>query len=143
MDRYHFVMPNRIAFFSLLVPEYDEALAFFLRIGFECREDTDLGNGKRWVRIAPRGGDTELLLARAVGDRQSAAIGEQGGGRVWLFLETADFEADRLRMQAEGVIFESEPRNEPYGRVAVWKDPWGNRWDLIEFARSDPGGTGS
>jgi predicted enzyme related to lactoylglutathione lyase len=140
MDRYHFLMPNRIALFSLLVPDYDEALAFFLRIGFECREDTDLGNGKRWVRIAPCGAETELLLARAVGDRQIAAIGEQGGGRVWLFLETADFEADQLRMQSEGVVFENEPRNEPYGRVAVWKDPWGNRWDLIEFAKSDLGG---
>ena len=143
MGCYHVFMPNRIALFSLLVPEYDEALAFFLRIGFECREDTDLGNGKRWVRIAPRGGETEVVLARAVGDRQSATIGAQGGGRVWLFLETADFEADYLHMQAEGVIFESAPRNEPYGRVAVWKDPWGNRWDLIEFAKSDRGGTGN
>lgn len=143
MDRYQFPMPNRIALFSLLVPDYDEALAFFLRIGFECREDTHLGNGKRWVRIAPRGGETELLLARAVGERQSATIGEQGGGRVWLFLETANFEADHSRMQTEGVIFESEPRAEPYGRVAVWRDPWGNRWDLIEFAKSDRGGSGS
>ena len=75
-------MPNRIALFSLLVPEYDEALAFFMRIGFECREDTDLGNGKRWVRIAPKGGETELLLARAVGGRQDAAIGECTGARL-------------------------------------------------------------
>ena len=134
-------MPNRIALFSLLVPDYDEALAFFLRIGFECREDTDLGNGKRWLRIAPRGGETEILLARAVGERQSAAIGDQGGGRVWLFLETADFDADHARMQAEGVIFEAKPRTEPYGRVAVWQDPWGNRWDLIQFARADRSGT--
>lgn len=127
-------MPDRIALFSLLVPDYDEALAFFLRIGFECREDSDLGNGKRWVRIAPRGGETEILLARAVGDRQHAAIGQQGGGRVWLFLQTANFEEDYLRMQAEGVVFESAPRDEPYGRVVVWVDPWGNRWDLIEYA---------
>lgn len=137
MDRYQFFMPNRIALFSLLVPEYDEALAFFLRIGFECREDTDLGNGKRWVRIAPQGGETEILLARAVGDRQQDAVGEQGGGRVWLFLETTDFETDYCLMKSEGVTFESEPRNEPYGRVAVWNDPWGNRWDLIEFAKAD------
>ncbi|MGY4750232.1 VOC family protein [Pannonibacter sp. Q-1] len=134
-------MPRRIALFSLLVPDYDEALNFFLRIGFECREDTDLGNGKRWVRIAPSGGETEILLARAVGDRQSAAIGEQGGGRVWLFLETENFEADYTRMLAEGVQFEAGPRDEPYGRVAVWNAPWGNRWDLIEFARPDRGGT--
>ncbi|MFN3314295.1 MAG: VOC family protein [Hyphomonas sp.] len=134
-------MPNRIALFSLLVPDYDEALAFFLRIGFECREDTDLGEGKRWVRIAPCGGETELLLARAVGDRQSEAVGEQGGGRVWLFLETTDFEADYNRMRSEGVHFESEPRNESYGRVVVWSDPWRNRWDLIQFAQEDRGGT--
>jgi predicted enzyme related to lactoylglutathione lyase len=127
-------MPDRIALLSLLVPDYDEALAFFLRIGFECREDSDLGNGKRWVTIAPRGAETEILLARAVGDRQEAAIGQQGGGRVWLFLRTANFDEDYRRMQAEGVTFESAPRNEPYGRVVVWTDPWGNRWDLIEPA---------
>jgi predicted enzyme related to lactoylglutathione lyase len=134
-------MPKRIALFSLLVPDYDDALTFFLRIGFECREDTDLGNGKRWVRIAPPGGETEILLARAVGGRQSSAVGEQGGGRVWLFLETTDFAADYLHMQAEGIQFESAPRDEPYGRVAVWSDPWGNRWDLIEFAATDRSGT--
>lgn len=135
-------MPNRIALFSLLVPDYDQALEFFRSIGFECREDTDLGNGKRWVRIAPRGAETEILLARAVGERQSAAIGEQGGGRVWLFLETTDFSADHARMLAVGVTFEGAPRDEPYGRVAVWQDPWGNRWDLIEFASKDRSGTG-
>lgn len=136
-------MPNRLALFAILVPDYDEALDFFLRVGFECREDTDLGNGKRWVRIAPRGGETEILLARAVGERQVEAIGEQGGGRVWLFLETTDFETDFSHMQRSGVRFETEPRDEPYGRVAVWSDPWGNRWDLIQFARADRGGTGS
>jgi catechol 2,3-dioxygenase-like lactoylglutathione lyase family enzyme len=135
-------MPARIALFSLLVPDYDPALDFFLRIGFECREDTDLGNGKRWVRIAPPGGETEILLARAVDDRQSASIGEQGGGRVWLFLETDDFESDYQRLKFEGVEFETPPRAEPYGRVAVWKDPWGNRWDLIEFSHSNRRGTG-
>ncbi|MGZ2255784.1 VOC family protein [Roseobacter sp. A03A-229] len=136
-------MPARIALFSLLVPDYDDALAFFLRIGFECREDTDLGGGKRWVRIAPIGGETEILLARAVGDAQEAAIGAQGGGRVWLFLETENFDADHDRMRAQGVEFEAPPRDEPYGRVAVWSDPWGNRWDLIEFKRADRGGTGA
>lgn len=136
-------MPNRIALFSLLVPEYDEALTFFLSIGFECREDTDLGNGKRWVRIAPRGGETEILLARTVGDHQRATIGKQGGGRVWLFLETKDFDADYLHMRSEGIHFETEPRTEAYGRVVVWRDPWGNRWDLIEFSHADRGGTDS
>ncbi|WP_151719966.1 VOC family protein [Gemmobacter serpentinus] len=134
-------MPNRLAFFAILVPDYDEALEFFLQIGFECREDTDLGNGKRWVRIAPRGGETEILLARAVGARQVEAIGEQGGGRVWLFLETTDFDADFSHMQSIGIHFETKPRDEPYGRVAVWVDPWGNRWDLIEFVREDRRGT--
>ncbi|GFE49272.1 hypothetical protein So717_10250 [Roseobacter cerasinus] len=134
-------MPLRIALFSLLVPDYDEALAFFLRIGFECREDTNLGGGKRWVRIAPKGGETEILLARAVGDSQEAAVGAQGGGRVWLFLETEDFDADYRRMQSEGVQFEALPRDEPYGRVVVWSDPWGNRWDLIEFRHADRRGT--
>lgn len=134
-------MPSRIALFSLLVPDYDDALAFFTGIGFDCREDTDLGGGKRWVRIAPPGGQTEILLARAVGARQEAAIGEQGGGRVWLFLETEDFDTDYQRMQAQGAVFEGEPRDEPYGRVAVWRDPWGNRWDLIQFANTDRSGT--
>lgn len=134
-------MPHRIALFSLLVPDYDTALAFFDRIGFECREDTDLGGGKRWVRIAPPHGDTEILLARAVGDRQSAAVGEQGGGRVWLFLETTDFESDYARLQDAGATFDSAPRDEPYGRVVVWTDPWGNRWDLIQFSRPDRSGT--
>ena len=85
--------------------------------------------------------ETEILLARAVGDRQRAAIGEQGGGRVWLFLQTEDFDADYRRLQAEGVVFETGPRQEPYGRVAVWSDPWGNRWDLIEYAHADRSGT--
>jgi len=134
-------MPTHIALVSLLVPDYDEALAFFLTLGFTCLEDTDLGGGKRWVRMAPPGAETEILLARAVGERQEAAIGEQGGGRVWLFLETADFEADHRRMTELGIAFESAPRDEPYGRVAVWTDPWGNRWDLIEFARPDRSGT--
>lgn len=134
-------MPTRIAFFSLLVPDYDEALSFFLRIGFECREDTDLGNEKRWVRIAPKGAETEILLARAVGARQEAAIAEQGGGRVWLFLETKDFDFDYQNLKAAGVRFETEPRTEPYGRIAVWADPWGNRWDLIEFAHDNRSGT--
>lgn len=128
-------MPTRIAHFALLVPDYDEAIAFFLRIGFECREDTDLGNGKRWVRIAVPSGDTEILLARATNEQQSATIGQQGGGRVWLFLETEDFDADYRRIQSAGVSFEEPPREEPYGRVAVWSDPWGNRWDLIEYTK--------
>jgi catechol 2,3-dioxygenase-like lactoylglutathione lyase family enzyme len=135
------IMPHRLALFSLLVPDYDQALIFFTSIGFECREDTDLGGGKRWVRIAPPHAETEILLARAIGERQSAAIGEQGGGRVWLFLESRDFEADYERLKAAGVHFEAPVRDEPYGKVVVWNDPWGNRWDLIQFANPDRSGT--
>lgn len=134
-------MPSRLAMFSLLVPDYDEALSFFERIGFECREDSDLGNDKRWVRIAPPGAETEILLARAVGAKQQAAIGTQGGGRVWLFLETEAFDRDHARMIKAGITFEGPARDEPYGRVAVWSDPWGNRWDLIQFAAKDRSGT--
>ena len=136
-------MPVRVALLSLLVPDYDAALGFFTGIGFECREDTDLGGGKRWVRIAPPGAETDILLARAVGAEQVAAIGAQGGGRVWLFLETQDFAGDMARLHAQGAVFEGAPRDEPYGRVVVWRDPWGNRWDLIQFARPDRGGSGA
>lgn len=137
-------MPRRLALVAVLVPDYDAALGFFLPLGFELREDTDLGGGKRWLRIGLPGGSTEFLLARAVGGRQAAAVGNQGGGRVWLFLETADFDRDHAAFSAAGVAFEGPPRDEPYGRVAVFRDPWGNRWDLIAFA--DPAtrrGTGA
>ncbi|MEO0831094.1 MAG: VOC family protein [Pseudomonadota bacterium] len=134
-------MPKRIAQFSLLVPDYDPAIAFFTAIGFTLIEDTDLGNGKRWVRIALPGAGTEILLARAVGDRQSAAIGEQGGGRVWLFLETEAFDDDLARLRTAGAVIEGEPRDEPYGRVVVWQDPFGNRWDLIQYANPNRSGT--
>ena len=131
--------PARIASFALVVPDYDEGLRFFRDVlGFELREDTDLGHGKRWVRVGLPGAGTEVLLARAVGSAQKAAIGAQGGGRVWLFLETEDFARDHARLTAAGVFFETPPRAEPYGTVAVFRDPWGNRWDLIEYA--DPAG---
>jgi catechol 2,3-dioxygenase-like lactoylglutathione lyase family enzyme len=127
-------VPKGIAFFSLLVPDYDEALRFFLPLGFELRQDEDLGGAKRWVTIGLPGASTGILLARADGEAQTAAIGQQGGGRVWLFLETADFAGDHARFLAAGVAFEELPRQEPYGTVAVFRDPWGNRWDLIQFA---------
>ena len=130
---------KRLASVALIVPDYDEALAFFVgSLGFELREDSDLGGGKRWVRIAPPGAETDILLARAVGPDQQAAVGRQGGGRVWLFLETEDFARDHAAMKGAGVAFEAPPRDEPYGRVAVFRDPWGNRWDLIQYA--DPAG---
>jgi len=116
------------------VPSYDEGISFFVdQLSFDLQEDTDLGGGKRWVRVGPKDAQTGFLLAKAVGDEQIAAIGKQGGGRVWLFLQTDDFAADHAAMLAKGVIFKETPREEPYGQVAVFRDPFGNRWDLIQF----------
>jgi len=116
---------------AFLVPDYDEGIAFFCGcLGFSLLEDTEMGGGKRWVRVAPEGAQTEFLLARAVG-AQREAIGAQGGGRVWLFLRSDDFDRDYARFRAAGVTFEEEPRFEPYGPVAVFRDPWGNHWDLV------------
>ncbi|SDE44450.1 VOC family protein [Limimaricola pyoseonensis] len=123
---------SRLGNVSLVVPDYDEAIAFFTGpMGFELAEDVAMGD-KRWVRVVPSSGGTGLILARADTAEQRAAIGAQGGGRVWLFLETADFAGDHARMRDAGVVFEEAPRHEPYGTVAVFRDPWGNRWDLIE-----------
>jgi catechol 2,3-dioxygenase-like lactoylglutathione lyase family enzyme len=116
---------------ALVVPDYDEALAFYVgKLGFRLVEDIDQGR-KRWVTVQPSGGGVRLVLARADGEAQVAAIGNQAGGRVFLFLQTDDFARDHAAMLAVGVIFEEEPRREAYGSVAVWRDPFGNRWDLI------------
>ena len=124
----------KLAHLSLLVPDYDEGLAWFIRsLGWAVVADEDQGGGKRWVVVAPPGAGTSIVLARAVGD-QTGTIGRQGGGRVWLFLQTCDFAADHARLSAAGVRFEEAPRHEPYGTVAVFADPWGNRWDLIGSA---------
>lgn len=128
-------MPKRLSMLSLLVPDYDEAIAFFTDfMGFSLMEDLDLGSGKRWVRVGPKGAETSFILAKAVGEEQEKAIGNQGGGRVWLFLGTDDFYLDHANMIAKGVHFEETPRVEAYGTVAVFRDPFGNRWDLIQFA---------
>ena len=122
---------THLALIALLVPDYDAAIGFFRdALGFDLLEDTDMGGGKRWVRVAPRGAQTEFLLARAVG-AQRDAIGQQGGGRVWLFLRSDDFDRDYTAFRAAGVDFQEEPRHEAYGSVAVFRDPWGNRWDLL------------
>lgn len=127
---------SRLAGVSLLVRDYDEAIAFYVgKLGFDLSEDTDMG-GKRWVRVTPKAGETSLLLARAATDEQRARIGDQAGGRVWLFLETDDFERDHARFTEAGVIFREAPRREPYGMVAVFEDLYGNAWDLIEPART-------
>jgi catechol 2,3-dioxygenase-like lactoylglutathione lyase family enzyme len=122
-----------IAALSLLVRDYDEAIDFYVgKLGFDLTEDADRGGGKRWVRVTPRGGQTSLLLARAVTDAQRAAIGNQSGGRVWLFLETGDFDRDHAAFLAAGVRFREVPRHESYGKVVVFEDLYGNAWDLIE-----------
>jgi catechol 2,3-dioxygenase-like lactoylglutathione lyase family enzyme len=127
-------MPQRLTLTALLVADYDEAIAWFTgKLGFELVEDTDQGGGKRWVVVRPKGGEAAILLARAVGE-QTATIGAQGAGRVWLFLETDDFARDHAAMTAAGVRFVREPKREPYGTVAVFEDLCGNRWDLIEPA---------
>ena len=118
------------------MPDYDEAISYYCGVlGFELVEDTSLGGAKRWVVVQPGGmGSGALLLARAASDEQRARIGDQTGGRVFLFLETDDFAADHARYLAAGVRFVEPPRTEPYGTVAVFEDAFGNRWDLIEPA---------
>ncbi|WP_342782407.1 VOC family protein [Vallicoccus soli] len=121
---------------TVLVEEYGPALAFYRdALGFEVVEDTDRGDGKRWVVVAPRAGHgAAVLLARADSERQRARVGDQHGGRVGLFLTTRDFAADHARMAAAGVRFLEQPRREAYGTVAVFEDLHGNRWDLLEPA---------
>jgi len=126
---------SHLAAVSLLVREYDEAVAFYVgKLGFDLSEDTDMGGGKRWVRVTPKGGQTSLLLARATTPEQRKAIGAQAGGRVWLFLETDDLTRDYAAWLAGGVVFRETPRHEPYGKVVVFEDLYGNAWDLIEPA---------
>jgi len=127
----------RLAAVSLLVRDYDEAIAFYVgKLGFALSENTDMGGGKRWVTVTPKGGQTSLLLARATSDEQRTAVGKQAGDRVWLFLETDDFGRDYTAFTAAGVRFREAPRHEPYGMVAVFEDLYGNAWDLIEPART-------
>ena len=123
----------RIAALTLIVPSYAAGLAFYHGImGWQVTADIDQGR-KRWVTVQPPGGGAQVVLAQADGAAQVAAIGAQGAGRVWLFLETDDFAADHARMLAAGVVFEEAPRVEVYGTVAIWRDPFGNRWDLIQY----------
>lgn len=120
---------------TVLVPDYDAGIEFYVgKLGFSLISDTALGPTKRWVLVAPPGGQTRLLLAQAEGPAQFSAVGNQTGGRVGFFLETTDFGKDHATMTANGVHFLEEPRSEPYGQVAVFEDPFGNRWDLIQFS---------
>ena len=127
-------MSKRIGLIALIVREYDEAIAFFTQsLGFDLIEDTPRGDGKRWVVVAPKESPAHgILLARAVTPEQSSRIGNQTGGRVFLFLCTTDFWVDYQAMKSKGVVFEAPPRQEDYGAVAVFKDLYGNRWDLLE-----------
>jgi catechol 2,3-dioxygenase-like lactoylglutathione lyase family enzyme len=127
---------QRLAAIAVLVPEYDAAIAYYCDVlGFALIENTDMGGGKRWVVVAPPGaaGDgCRLLLARAASPAQAARIGDQTGGRVFLFLHTDDFARDFAAYLARGVDFIEAPRNEAYGTVVVFRDAFGNLWDLVQ-----------
>ena len=128
-------MKQTLSLISVLVDNYDTAIAHYTGVlGFELLEDTDRGNGKRWVRVAPRGStETGLLLAQASDEAQRARIGDQHGGRVGFFLQTDDFWRDYHAMTGKGVEFLEAPREEDYGAVAVFRDRYGNKWDLLEL----------
>ena len=131
-------MPQSLAHIALVVRDYDEALAFYVgKLGFALVEDTPVPEqAKRWVTIRPPGAGpqaTTLLLARASTPEQAGFIGDQAGGRVFLFLRTDDFDRDFEAMRAQGIEFVRPPADMPYGRVAVFLDLYGNRWDLVEF----------
>lgn len=128
-------MAQHLALVAIVVPDYDEALDFYVgKLGFELIKDSPAGPAKRWVVVAPQGArESRILLARAASPAQKAAIGAQTGGRVGFFLHSDDFDSDHARMLANGVHFEEAPRREPYGKVAVFRDPFGNRWDLLQL----------
>ena len=118
---------------TYLVRDYEEAILWFTqKLGFMLLEDTDMGGGKRWVRVGATDSGTCFVLAKAQGEAQSAAVGKAAGGRVAYFLRCTDFSAEHARMTAAGITFREEPRYEAYGTVAVFEDLYGNGWDLIE-----------
>lgn len=127
-------MPSHLATVSLLVRDYDEAIAFFTEsLRFTLVEDSHQAPGKRWVIVTPgMGKGASLLLAKATSAEQIACVGNQAGGRVFLFLKTSDFQSDYLHMKTRGVQFLEEPRHEAYGTVAVFQDLYGNKWDLLQ-----------
>lgn len=134
-------MKQSIGAVCLLVCDYDEAIGFYTgRLRFAVAEDTPQGAGRRWVLLEPPGGaGTRLLLAKAKNAEELACVGRQSGGRVFLFLHTDDFDRDHREMIRRGVAFNEEPRREPYGRVAVFEDLYGNKWDLLMPAASGSG----
>ena len=129
-------MTQQLSMIALVVRDYDEAIAYFTKIlGFELIEDTAMSATKRWVVVAPPGSGARLLLAKAVGGEQESRIGDQTGGRVFLFLDTDDFARDHAAYAARGVKFVRAPSLESYGWVAVFEDLYGNKWDLVERKR--------
>ena len=125
---------NRLGLVTYVAREYDEAIGFFVgKLGFTLAEDTDMGDGKRWVVVSPSEG-ASLLIARAEGEQQLASVGNQTGGRVGFFLQTDNFDRDFAEWTARGVKFHEQPRCEVYGTVAVFEDVYGNTWDLIQPA---------
>lgn len=128
-------MTQHIGAAVIIVPDYNLGIAFYCgKLGFDLVEDTVMSPSKRWVLVAPTGAQTRILLAQASGPEQIAAVGNQTGGRVGFFLHTTNFAHDFEQMTAAGVTFEEAPRHETYGSVAVFCDPWGNRWDLLELS---------
>ena len=119
---------------TLVVPDYDAGIPFYAgKLGFTLTQDTALSETERWVLVTPPGGQTHLLLAKADGPEQAVVIGNQTGGRVGFFLHTDDFDRDCAAIKTAGVTFYKDPRTEPYGKVVVWEDPFGNHWDLLEL----------
>ena len=138
-------MKQSIGYVALVVRDYDEAIEYYVdTLGFRLVEDTHIeAQDKRWVLVAPPGlTETRLLLARAVGEEQSSRIGNQTGGRVFLFLHTDDFWRDYEAFRSKGVVFVRDPKEESYGTVAVFRDLYGNLWDLLEIKESGTVGAG-
>jgi catechol 2,3-dioxygenase-like lactoylglutathione lyase family enzyme len=126
-------MMQKIATVSLVVRDYDEAIGYYTqKLGFRLVEDRKLSDTKRWVTVAPGPAGTRLLLAKAASTEQATRVGDQTGGRVFIVLETDDFQRDYQAMRSRGVTFLEEPREEAYGIVAVFQDLYGNKWDLLE-----------
>lgn len=127
-------MKQKIAHIALLVADYDEAISFYVdKLHFDLIEDTALSETKRWVLVAPKGSqEFSLLLAKADGDFQKQSIGNQTGGRVFLFLNTDNFDRDYQNLKDNNIEIVREPKTEEYGKVLVFKDIYGNLWDLIE-----------
>ena len=128
-------MQQKLAMVSIVIDDYDAAISFYTgKMNFELLEDTVMSPAKRWVVVRPRGADScKLLLAKAANEEQESRIGNQTGGRVFLFLHTDDFERDYTHFLDNGLILVRPPADEPFGRVAVFQDRYGNLWDLIQF----------